>query len=107
MKPHHTVPLLLLASALACEGTPAIHHTHTDVLWVTVCTLRADHLGSYGYEQPTSPRLDALARRGVLFERVLAPAAVDAALDCGDVDRCAPAGSGRDGSWGIAAARAA
>ena len=74
MTSHQAVPLLLLASVLACEVAPAIHHTHTDVLWVTVCTLRADHLGSYGYEQPTSPHLDALARRGVLFERVLAPA---------------------------------
>jgi arylsulfatase len=39
------------------------------VLLVTIDTLRADHLGAYGYRRPTSPRLDALARRGVLFEQ--------------------------------------
>jgi arylsulfatase A-like enzyme len=31
-------------------------------------TLRADHLGSYGYARETSPTLDALAAEGVLFE---------------------------------------
>ena len=46
----------------APEGAP-------NVLFVTVDTLRADHLGCYGYERPTSPNLDALAEEGVLFER--------------------------------------
>ena len=32
-----------------------------------VDTLRADHLGAYGYDKPTSPRIDALARAGVRF----------------------------------------
>jgi arylsulfatase A-like enzyme len=65
---------LVLASVLACEAPPTLHHSSTDVMWVTFCTLRADHLGAYGYDQPTSPHFDELARRGVLFERVLAPA---------------------------------
>jgi arylsulfatase A-like enzyme len=33
-----------------------------------VDTLRADHLGCYGYERDTSPHLDSLASAGVLFE---------------------------------------
>jgi arylsulfatase A-like enzyme len=37
-----------------------------------VDTLRADHLSSYGYHRPTSPRLDALAQQGVLFETAIA-----------------------------------
>jgi arylsulfatase A-like enzyme len=36
---------------------------------IVVDTLRADHLGVYGYEQPTSPEIDAWAARGVVFER--------------------------------------
>jgi arylsulfatase A-like enzyme len=36
---------------------------------VFIDTVRADHLGAYGYKRPTSPHLDALAERGVLFEQ--------------------------------------
>jgi arylsulfatase len=40
-----------------------------NVLLVTIDTLRADHLGAYGYRRNTSPRLDALAREGTLFRQ--------------------------------------
>lgn len=38
-----------------------------NVLLVVLDTLRADHLGSYGYSRPTSPHLDALAQRSFRF----------------------------------------
>jgi len=38
-----------------------------NVLIVTVDTLRADHLGAYGYKRNTSPTLDELMRGGVRF----------------------------------------
>lgn len=38
------------------------------LILISVDTLRADHLGAYGYERDTSPFLDSLAARGVLFE---------------------------------------
>jgi arylsulfatase A-like enzyme/tetratricopeptide (TPR) repeat protein len=38
-----------------------------NVVLVTLDTTRADHLGCYGYARPTTPHLDALAARGVLF----------------------------------------
>jgi arylsulfatase A-like enzyme len=41
------------------------------VLLVSIDTLRADHLGCYGYPRATSPTLDRLAREGVRFERAL------------------------------------
>jgi arylsulfatase A-like enzyme len=40
-----------------------------NVVLITIDTLRADHLGAYGYRKPTSPRIDALAGSGALFER--------------------------------------
>jgi arylsulfatase A-like enzyme/Tfp pilus assembly protein PilF len=40
-----------------------------NVLLVTLDTLRADHLGSYGHAAAQTPRLDALARTGLRFER--------------------------------------
>ena len=38
-----------------------------NVIFMLVDTLRADHLGVYGYERPTSPTLDALAEGGLTF----------------------------------------
>jgi arylsulfatase A-like enzyme len=38
-----------------------------NVLLVVIDTLRADHLGAYGYEGAASPNLDALARESHLF----------------------------------------
>lgn len=37
------------------------------VLLITIDTLRADHLGAYGYRRATSARLDRLAGEGTLF----------------------------------------
>ena len=42
------------------------------IVLISIDTLRADHLGAYGYAEPTSPFLDRLAARGVLFERAYA-----------------------------------
>ncbi|HEV7501809.1 MAG TPA: sulfatase [Vicinamibacteria bacterium] len=39
------------------------------VLLITIDTLRADHLGVYGYKRPTSPHIDAFAGRGTVFDR--------------------------------------
>lgn len=37
------------------------------VLLITIDSLRADHLGCYGYQRNTSPNIDKLAKEGVLF----------------------------------------
>ena len=60
--------LAALAGA-ACSAPPA---GPPDVLLVVVDTLRADHLGTYGFALPTSPNLDRFAAEGVVFERALA-----------------------------------
>ncbi len=39
-----------------------------NVVLISIDTLRADHLGCYGYNRETSPTLDKLASEGVLFE---------------------------------------
>ena len=41
---------------------------------VFIDTLRRDHLGLYGYERDTSPRLDRLADEGLVFDQARAPA---------------------------------
>lgn len=78
-------PLLLAAAAVAAlAGCPGPKRDETrkaatarpeeagnrlNVLLITIDTLRADHMGAYGYRRPTTPRMDALARRGVVFDQ--------------------------------------
>lgn len=66
----------LCASALLC--TMACAEASRDpvraVILISCDTLRADHLGMYGYERDVSPNLDAFARRSVVFERAYATA---------------------------------
>lgn len=41
------------------------------VLLVTIDTLRADHVGAYGYAKANTPNLDALAQQGVRFSQAV------------------------------------
>ena len=43
--------------------------TDLNVLFILVDTLRADRMGSYGYDRPTTPNLDELASSGIRFDR--------------------------------------
>jgi len=66
-----------LTTALACSQSQpqTADEAHPpNIVLVSLDTLRADHLGCYGYTRDTSPVLDALAERGVLFERAIAQA---------------------------------
>ena len=38
-----------------------------NVLLITIDCLRVDHLSCYGYEKPTSPHIDALAEKSLIF----------------------------------------
>ncbi len=62
------VPILLALFGLAGCGAP----DQPNVVLIIIDTLRADKLGAYGHPEAVSPELDAIARDGVLFERVLA-----------------------------------
>src|SRR5262245_43352058 len=61
--------LLLLATLLAsgCEPSKPPRTGPPNVVLISVDTLRADHLGSYGYRLARSPNLDRLASEGVRF----------------------------------------
>lgn len=62
--------LALIGAGAGCGGRarPA------NVLLIVVDTLRADHLGSHGYPRGTSPNVDALARRSVVFPEAMSTA---------------------------------
>jgi arylsulfatase A-like enzyme len=53
------------------EGKP-------NILLITIDTLRRDHLGVYGYPRETSPFIDRLAKKGVMFKHAITPIPVTA-----------------------------
>lgn len=67
-----TIParcLALLAPLAACGGGGEPETARPNVILVSIDSLRADHMGCYGYGRRTTPNVDALAREGVLFEQ--------------------------------------
>lgn len=66
-----TVVVLAVGAAVYFAARPS---RRFNVLLITLDTTRADRIGCYGYAAAATPSLDALARRGVLFERAYAPA---------------------------------
>lgn len=59
--------LCVLLFALAACSKPEPQRPK-NVILILVDTLRADHLGTYGYSRPTSPNLDAFAGESLKFE---------------------------------------
>ena len=67
--------LACLPALGVCTFAPAqeLAMKRPNVVVITLDTMRADHMGCYGYFRNTSPNLDELARSSVLFERCLVP----------------------------------
>lgn len=64
---------LVLFALLIASRSRSRDHVCVDcnVVLISLDTLRADHLGSYGYPRNTSPHLDDLAKKGILFEKAI------------------------------------
>ncbi len=67
--------LLVLSVCLSCsrsESGEAAQYPRSwvdNVILISIDSLRADHLGVYGYDEPTSPNLDRLAAQGLVFDK--------------------------------------
>lgn len=69
------IPLVLAAAvfSVSCSDhrkSKVAHKPPTpmNIVFITIDTLRADHLGCYGYKRKTSPNIDAFAKKSVLFK---------------------------------------
>lgn len=52
---------------------PFVNTQKPNVLIISIDSLRADHMGMYGYSKNTTPFLDSLARKGVVFDNAYSP----------------------------------
>lgn len=82
--PAWAVPVLL--SGLLLAGCARDHPGQVAgpdaVVLIVIDTLRADHLGAWGYEKAVTPHLDALAAEGLRFTDVTTPAPVTLPAVC-------------------------
>ncbi len=70
---------LAIFTLVSCKSSRKVEHSEAalksiNVVLITLDTVRADHLHCYGYEKIKTPYIDALAERGVLFEKAVTQA---------------------------------
>ena len=66
-----TFACLAIMCLASCErfGEPTARGTPPNIVLISIDSLRADHVGAYGYPKPTSPTIDRLAAEGLVLER--------------------------------------
>ena len=70
----HVASLITIVVTLAAAG--CAKPRRPNILIITIDTLRADHLGCYGYGITRTPAIDRLAREGVRFTDAIAAAPI-------------------------------
>ncbi len=63
---------MVLSVSSACSRSRVSEGPAKNLILISIDTLRADRPGAYGYPRPTSPSIDALARRGARFDVAIA-----------------------------------
>ena len=62
------VALILFAGIVLWSATAAQAKKPHGIILISLDTLRADHLGCYGYHRNTSPSIDDFAKESIIFE---------------------------------------
>lgn len=74
----HILSLIFLVTLIALKAflfyTNMKKNNNYNVLLIIVDTLRADHLGCYGYFRDTTPHIDSLSNESILFMNAVSPA---------------------------------
>jgi len=66
----------VVCTAACGRGVPPAKSSARNLVLITIDTLRADHVGAYGWSRARTSALDDLAKRGALFERAYAAAPI-------------------------------
>lgn len=67
------IAIIAISIIVAFSGCGKKPGKQNVILLVTIDTLRKDHLGCYGYPRETSPFIDSLAGKGVVFQNAITP----------------------------------
>jgi len=60
--------IILLCLANSFIGCKKFEKQNKNLIFITIDALRADHLGCYGYPRDTTPNIDKLAEKGIIFK---------------------------------------
>ena len=66
--------LILFLSIFPCRVSSTQAESPRNIILISLDTLRADHLGTYGYHRNTSPFIDAFAKESIVFEHAVVQA---------------------------------
>jgi arylsulfatase A-like enzyme len=64
------IRLLIFAAVVSAAGAGLAKPPN--IVLISLDTVRADHMSCYGYDRPTTPRIDAMAGEATLFRRAMA-----------------------------------
>jgi arylsulfatase A-like enzyme len=65
------VAMSALGLLAGCSGQDGSHEERPNVLILSVCSIRADHMSCYGYERDTTPNLTELAKESIVFDNAI------------------------------------
>ena len=54
------------------SGGPVAAEDRPNIIFLDICSARADHFSSYGYSRETTPNIDKVAKEGVVFDNAMA-----------------------------------
>lgn len=60
--------IITMLGLIGCSGESGTSAPKFNVVLIVLDTVRADRLSCYGYDRPTTPNIDAIAKQGVRFE---------------------------------------
>lgn len=63
---------LFIKDDKSLTGKKQLQYPDANIILIVIDSLRADHLGCYGYHRDTSPEIDKLASEGIIFKNMLA-----------------------------------
>lgn len=95
--------VLLFFTSIGCQSMPEMQKPEpitsqgnykTNCIVISIDTLRADHLGCYGYKEIKTPNIDALASEGALFSKAYTPVPVTLPSHCSIFTGLSPIGHG-------------
>jgi hypothetical protein len=65
--------VVFVAPVLLWTAFKAATRPRPNILLITLCSVRVDHMSCYGYRRDTTPTLNTLAQESIVFDKAISP----------------------------------